>query len=82
MNIKEVKNKICAKNECNMHVETTLVFQLGFSAGFCISCAQDIIKQRIGIEDLNFKNGKALGPAERPFANVNKSIISGGDPKR
>jgi hypothetical protein len=50
--IRRVGNEECAACSCNSPATRTIVFELGFSAGFCDSCSEDLVAKKIGrVED-------------------------------
>jgi hypothetical protein len=50
--IKEVKNLLCGISGCTNPVEKKIVFQLGFSAGFCSNCGNELMKEGLGIDEV------------------------------
>lgn len=46
---KQINNSVCAMNGCNKPVKESLVFALGFSAGFCEHCANSLMVQGLTI---------------------------------
>jgi hypothetical protein len=83
MAIKEIGNTICGKSNCSRQTTTKILFSLGFSAGFCSKCADNIIQQGLGIKRIDLKNGSALDEARGPISNADSEIASfqEGDPK-
>jgi hypothetical protein len=45
MKIASVGNRICGSNNCNREAKRKVEFGLGFSAGFCNDCADDLMRQ-------------------------------------
>jgi hypothetical protein len=76
-NIKEVKNAFCGKNNCSRRAKIRISFPLGFSAGFCTECAEELRQKGIGAEKgyLN-KEMKALDRFSRPDSNAYKRTLS------
>jgi hypothetical protein len=73
MSVKKIKNTICGKSNCSRDAETRVIFQLGFSAGFCTKCADDIMEQGLGIRDADLKNELVLDAVGGPVANTRGS---------
>jgi hypothetical protein len=48
---RRVENEQCAACDCYRLATRKIVFELGFSAGFCESCSEDLIAKKIGRED-------------------------------
>ena len=76
MAIKEMGNTTCGKSNCSRQTTTKILFPLGFSAGFCSKCADNIIQQGLGIKRIDLKNGSALDEARGPISNADSEIAS------
>jgi hypothetical protein len=50
MKIASVGNRICGRNGCNRDAKRKVEFGLGFSAGFCKDCANDLKRQGLTIK--------------------------------
>jgi hypothetical protein len=73
--IKEVRNTFCGKNKCKRQATIKIIFPLGFSAGFCAECAEELIKEGVGAEKRHLnKEMKALGGVRAPIANAYKKL--------
>jgi hypothetical protein len=69
--IKEVRNTFCGKSKCRRQATIKIIFPLGFSAGFCAECAEELIKDGVGVEKRHLnKEMKALELVEGPGANA------------
>lgn len=69
MEIKEITNTVCGKKNCSIQATTKIIFPLGFSAGFCNKCADDIVHLGIGTRS-DLKNDLALAEVESQLANA------------
>jgi hypothetical protein len=48
---KSLKNKRCGSSECDNPSKKRVLFSLGFSASFCEKCAEELIRNKLGIEE-------------------------------
>jgi Arc/MetJ-type ribon-helix-helix transcriptional regulator len=50
-NFKKIKNDICGRHGCSKEATRQIIFPLGFSAGFCSQCAEELVQDKIGVEN-------------------------------
>jgi len=90
---RQVKNKECAACSCKSLATRKIVFELGFSAGFCDTCSDDLITKKIGrVEDthiislllesevskgLNIESSSAAGLIEEKCSSKGDLIVDG-----
>lgn len=48
---KIISNKICAQKQCKRPVDFRIKFSLGFSAGFCSRCGEQLIREGLGVKE-------------------------------
>jgi len=51
MEKKAIENHICGANGCTRPANKKLIFPLGFSAKFCLQCADDLVEQKVAIQE-------------------------------
>lgn len=67
---KSIGNKKCGSNKCDNQVNRRVLFSLGFSASFCEKCADELIRNNLGVDegitgssvgkDVNIANGSLI----------------------
>jgi hypothetical protein len=50
-NHKSLKNKRCGSSRCDNPARKRILFSLGFSASFCEKCADELIRNNLGVEE-------------------------------
>ena len=59
--IRRIENEECAAGNCNRSAIRWIVFDLGFSAGFCDICSEDLLAEKIGkVEDTSVLHNKSM----------------------
>lgn len=66
---KSLGNKKCGSNKCDNPVNRRVLFSLGFSASFCEKCADELIRNNLGVED-----GFTCSSMGKDVNNVNGSL--------
>jgi hypothetical protein len=49
-NFKSLRNKRCGSSRCDNPARKRILFSLGFSASFCEKCADELIRNNLGVE--------------------------------
>lgn len=64
---KSLRNKKCGSSKCDNPGKKRVLFSLGFSAFFCEKCANELIRNNLGVEEGHTEAGQNLNIANGSF---------------
>jgi hypothetical protein len=56
---KLLRNKRCGSSKCDNPARKRVSFSLGFSASFCEKCADELIQNNLGVEEVHTASSAA-----------------------
>jgi hypothetical protein len=73
---KVISNEVCASIGCQRISTKTINFQIGFSANVCSQCADDLIRDGIGIASDKTETKKGLALEAAPNSSTEVQSLS------
>ena len=69
---KTIWNKKCGSNKCDSPANRKVLFSLGFSAFFCEKCADELIRNNLGVDEGVSTMGKDVNIASESLIGRNE----------